>query len=403
MRVQNSVGTYAYVFDNVCYVSRKDSIDEDLNKTKITIRNTFAYNPDSKSAAQTAARWSGQKSDVEIVQLPNEPFTVQIIGIDVRSEGGRAFKVIDEHNRMFDLREDQLLSAIQNHGISPGGYIKGKFVWGTWESQTRLVLVGGDMHQTMLENNLARKRLEKQNKNIVFHEGTIYQKRDKSLVLFLGNVKLDNKSFFAFVDMPTAPVNYLDKLSTMEPEDTAYYRFLKQISKIERQWTNMSWLERCEYMWVSYYDSVNEWMSDREDGDKQTKRAISNNCWSHHSSIILLSSKPKNIGYLEEDNIAHDLANKIRLNVDFKHNYISGLGVDFAHVHWLSLNKCSCYYCKSLTDEQLLSTQYTRQCRFYQSAPWNNYNVKTLSDSLKYKQENDDLKRVIRDKLLWSL
>lgn len=185
------------LLEQVAYVSRKPFILKDLHGNDVEVRDTFPYNPESKTAPDTAMSWALTRSrwelpkfedpKPEVMILPNAPFKVKITSLEFRSEGGRAYKVIDEQFRRFDLREDQLLEALRDFGIEPGGGIDGTFVWGVSGSQVKMVAVGGKLHSTMI------KELEKVKTRTVvslkdLRVGNIYVKSNGDYELYLGRV-----------------------------------------------------------------------------------------------------------------------------------------------------------------------------------------------------------------------
>jgi hypothetical protein len=150
-----------YLLEKIAYTSRKpQNFKSSITQTVLRIENTFPYNPDSKTAPKTARRWA--KNYIEnytpkIIVQDNKPFKVCIVDLDVRSEGGRAYKVIDEAGRMFDLREDQFVEVLIHGGVEKGGQINGEFVWGQQFSSVRLVYVGGEQYNEMVKGLEERK------------------------------------------------------------------------------------------------------------------------------------------------------------------------------------------------------------------------------------------------------
>jgi len=146
----------AVLLKRVRYAVRKPMSDTDINGDSITSVPTFPYNPESKTQPTTAKRWAtsgwmigGAKFVAPEVEFNNDPFSVRIIALDKRAEGGRAYKVIDDQGRKFDLREDQLMEAIRLGGIEAGGQIIGGFVWGIRGSQMTLTFHGGRLYEEM--------------------------------------------------------------------------------------------------------------------------------------------------------------------------------------------------------------------------------------------------------------
>lgn len=90
------------LLDKVCYLSREPVQAKDISGNDITVADIFPYNPDSKTAPNTAKRWADNShwdhvtrqvvkgAEPVLVERVNEPFSVIITDLDVRSEGGRA-------------------------------------------------------------------------------------------------------------------------------------------------------------------------------------------------------------------------------------------------------------------------------------------------------------------------
>ena len=135
----------------------------DFTGNEISVFGAFPYDPESKTAPATAKSWcQGSVWDAhavkyvtsgtpQIIDQENLPITLKIVDLEARGNGGRAYKVVDSENRLFDLREDQLIDAIRYAGIQPGGTIAGTFVWGVTNSTTKLIFVGGELYNTTLE------------------------------------------------------------------------------------------------------------------------------------------------------------------------------------------------------------------------------------------------------------
>jgi hypothetical protein len=248
-----------------------------------------------------------------VVELTNEPFDVSIIDLQVRSQGGRAYKVIDSESRVFDLREDQLLEALKIGGVQPGGQINGKFVWGVLSSQMRMVYVGGDMHKSMVQKLESNKEKDVARANNVavkpssFTVGHVYKKRDDSLYVFVGRVRTaDSKKLFAFAELPTPPHHHDDDVISGYvtnhgyKEDHEFIQRLRKEADVASRWETMTWMERCE-----------------------GERYIS----------ISLMSTPKFDS--DEGPGARDVADMLRANVDRKYLYLDGNRNDLATKRWL--------------------------------------------------------------------
>ena len=86
------------------------------------------------------------------VPMQNTPITIQIVNLEHRSKGGRAYKVITPEGFYVDLREDVLLDTLRSSTI-----INGKpdctYVWGKVGAEMKLVRIGSRLHQELLAAN----------------------------------------------------------------------------------------------------------------------------------------------------------------------------------------------------------------------------------------------------------
>jgi|SRR5581483_344801 len=309
------------LLDRVAYCMRPKCKATNIVDEKIEVRDTFPYNPESKTAPETAKRWargygwrSNDKHEPEVIVRDNEPFAITITDLHVRSEGGRAYKVIDDNNRRFDLREDQVLEVMKRVGILPMGIVSGTFVWGVLGSQVRLVLVDGELHQSMLRGANDKKAFELAQKagltptESTLQVGHIYRKKDKTLHLFLGRVKRPRcaKVQFAFVEMPPSnkEADQTDEdIDDLEYASDTWKAGRKRYMEVCRNWDKMTWLERCNFYWNEepnlYYVS--------KEGDRYSNPPI----------IFMASPKfEADVGEVSDDFVA-----EIRTNEHNRHNY----------------------------------------------------------------------------------
>lgn len=189
----------------VAYYVKRPHNGEDINGNTITVIETYPFNPDSKgnvrhNAREWAMRGWTEKGTFEppCLEFDNKPFSVKIIKLEIRTQGGRAYKVLDDQGRLFDLREDQLMEVIQHTGIDSGGQVRGTFVWGSVSSQFKLILVEGDTYKN-LEKPDAPKLAIKPSK---LELGGVYRCRDDSYVGYLGRVKLPGEKKWMYALAP---------------------------------------------------------------------------------------------------------------------------------------------------------------------------------------------------------
>lgn len=155
----------------------------------------FVCPADRPKSIETGKRWAEgyytwPKTDktrdtVEIVEMENKPFTgIRIFNLEVRNEGGRAYKVATEDGYWFDLREDVLLDVIRNTGIKKGGVLNGEFIWATVGSQNKIIRVGSSLHKECLEDQKTRNSPIKQSE---YEVGRSYSNNNGNFI-YLGRV-----------------------------------------------------------------------------------------------------------------------------------------------------------------------------------------------------------------------
>lgn len=257
------------LLNKVCYLSRPESDCTDLFGNTIKVKHTFPYNPESKTAPTTAKRWArhplydhttkefSTPTSVEPLELENTPKKYTIIDLAVRSEGGRAYKVVDEEMRCFDLREDQLLETIKLVGIGSGGRLNGEFVWGT-DTSTKLVLVGGRLHTEMVEESNRLLSLKKAGsvKPSELVIGGIYKKKAfgyDSLWVYVGRARLseDSKALYGFANLPLQEnaesiKSYLKSFEVHCAHLEERIETIRQKLALSESWEQLSWCERVQ-------------------------------------------------------------------------------------------------------------------------------------------------------------
>lgn len=163
------------------------------NKEKVgDIEVTPAYVSDSENekTLQSGNDWARgryyqKKKEVQTFTKPNSPFIdLRILDLVIRSEGGRAYKVVTPHGFYVDFREKELMDVIENVGIRAGGYLNGEFVFARVGSQMKPIRVGSEVY-----NELAKSTKLKTAPNIKdFTVGHLYKQRNGKSKIFLGRV-----------------------------------------------------------------------------------------------------------------------------------------------------------------------------------------------------------------------
>ena len=199
------------------------------NNIKVLGRPAFICNAESKSfkAAQTWATQYGipDMDRFKPFEMDNDPIPMlTLVGLDIRGEGGRAYKVVTPDGFLVDLREDVMLETMFRKGIKPGEEgepptISGPFQWAFMGNHMKLVLVGSQLHKDVLE---AQERQRKRTKTIPLSAkdlkpGTVYESRDggpqgyKFGYVYLGRVRVRGKLQYGWF--------YLGMLRNPEIED----------------------------------------------------------------------------------------------------------------------------------------------------------------------------------------
>jgi len=185
--------------DEIDIEFRWDDIEvEDFQKvTKcIPVFVTDATNAKTQKTAEAwarNARWhwdpvSGQRVDTGTdcikFERPNDPISgIRLIGLERRSQGGRAYKALVLDKYVVDFREDVLLDAILNGGILDNGVLPGEYIFASVGSEMKLIRVGSLLHEKMIEATNYWK------KDVItsLEIGGIYRNKTKT-VLYLGPI-----------------------------------------------------------------------------------------------------------------------------------------------------------------------------------------------------------------------
>lgn len=142
---------------------------------------TFPTDADSEQSCTTAREWAnhrrygGGPAGSPPVENPaceyvveNKPIGhVRVCTLEIRNEGGRAYKVaIPRYNvepgtegtpLYVDMREDVMLEAMLTKGVAAGGLVEGPFVWARIGSQMKLIRMGSALHDVVVEADARRR------------------------------------------------------------------------------------------------------------------------------------------------------------------------------------------------------------------------------------------------------
>jgi hypothetical protein len=180
-----------YLPDRITYVCAKKEKSEIWDDESENVIATFKVCPtfpiETGRKLDTAIEWASDKGYTPVCDdLPNEPISnVQIMGLEERGNGGRAYKVTLNDNYYVDMREDTILEAIFDGGILPGGVLTGEYVWGKIGSQLKLVKVGSSTHKVLMQGINTSKAVELKSSDIKI--GGLYRRKSGGNSLYLGS------------------------------------------------------------------------------------------------------------------------------------------------------------------------------------------------------------------------
>lgn len=167
---------------------RNDFVTEKF--ADLDVRPAFCVDATNVKTLETARSWAKgyryRDNTPEETEIPNDPQSYRLVNLEVRSEGGRAWKVVDKDNYYYDLRENCLLAALLDGGCNPGGELAGKFIWGVEGSQMKLIPVGSILHEKLIEKSHRKTLKPIPHKELV--PGGIYAAKSGEKFIYLGPV-----------------------------------------------------------------------------------------------------------------------------------------------------------------------------------------------------------------------
>lgn len=161
-----------------------DDVQDVAGGKKFTVIPTMAVEQGNKKTLSTATFWAAGYSTTTTVptkERNNTPFRITVRGLEERERGGRAYKVVDDQNHYFDLREDVLLDALLECGIQKGK-IDADFIWARVGSQMKLVRVGSTLHAALVK--ASQRRVQEKVKTL--EPGGIYRNVKGESFLVIG-------------------------------------------------------------------------------------------------------------------------------------------------------------------------------------------------------------------------
>lgn len=200
MRVQGNIPkSVTYFAQSATEVGFSWEDDEDNKVTdKVKVRPAYCSDSDNKKTCETGKKWATIRSynyDKRVYEdeIPpvietrdNAPMKgIRIVSLEVRAQGGRAYKVVTKDGFYFDLREDVLLDAMLFSSITKGE-LKGEYIWAKVGSQMKLVRVGSTLHTALVDAD-ARHRSGPVKAGSL-EAGQVYRMKNGDYRLYLGKV-----------------------------------------------------------------------------------------------------------------------------------------------------------------------------------------------------------------------
>lgn len=212
-----------YIPDKLKVVCRKLH-EHKARVGSVSAKAAFFVSANSAKSLETAKAWAEGKwkhgwystpdkvATPEVLDLDNNPIDkVRLVDLEVRGEGGRAFKVLIRHGEddlLVDLREDVFLDALFANLVQvdqSNVYINGPFRWVVNSSQMRLALVDSNLYREIVKADDLKRSPKKGKidpKDLVV--GHVYTSEPDHhyphYYIFLGHVRCRGKAALAFVD-----------------------------------------------------------------------------------------------------------------------------------------------------------------------------------------------------------
>lgn len=191
--------------------------DASKPKTQITARNWTRYGQGHWSNPETGV-WERKPSNKEAkpIKIDNKPFSgLRIYDIDIRAEGGRAYKIITKEGWAFDVREHVMLDTMLSTGIKKGGYLLGEFVWVKERGHMKLARVGSELWKKSVEQKKTRSKGKLKRKELV--RGGIYRTLSGQTEIVIDNKpgKIEARRVYLWPS-PKSTDNFVSKWKEVE-------------------------------------------------------------------------------------------------------------------------------------------------------------------------------------------
>lgn len=256
-----------------------------------------------------------------IVSVPNKPFSqLQLVNLERREEGGRAYKVVTEDGYLVDLREDVLFDVLMTSGAAEGGVLRGAFVWGMNSTQMRIVLVGSPLHGECVEGTQLKTLKKIPNKDLKI--GHVYVAKSGKVGIFRGQMrkKSERKTFLAWLDYtPYSATRVIDEFESGDYQErykkdrlgnvvvSKAHSYIKDLGSIDVFPNVVHGL-----MDGYWYDlEASEWVLLEDDETiLKTLKFLQDRLWQHELGTYLAHVprpvSPKVLAYIQEHEIPFD-------------------------------------------------------------------------------------------------
>jgi hypothetical protein len=182
MKIGSIPTNIVYIYSNVRTIDKQE------------VYPAFISDACNKKTIETGKKWAEWKNyykpdeqhGIFEFETSNDSITkIQILSLEKRGRGGRAYKVLVHSDKLFyvDLREDVLMDVILEVGIDKKGFLKGSFIWACVDSEMKLIRVGSKLHKEMVDStSLAKQKITKSKLEV----GGVYSNKQK-IAVYCGN------------------------------------------------------------------------------------------------------------------------------------------------------------------------------------------------------------------------
>jgi len=172
--------------------------ETEFKGVKESVRCKPAFFTDAATTSKAAVTWVERgrihsRNTEPVIEKPNDPIpTLQLLTLEERGEGGRAWKTLTPEGFLVDLREDVFLDVLFSSGVTRDGIIEGPFQWVVYGTQMRLALVDSALYREIRDSQRRKESAKIPDQDLVV--GGVYQgtKADHVFV-FLGCTDQDGK------------------------------------------------------------------------------------------------------------------------------------------------------------------------------------------------------------------